>query len=91
MLPCSATDSIKLYWNTLGVSPAIPDTNSITGYNPGVLGVTTSNSIESFLSGKTYEEIQAQWYDDDYWESIPAQAAQLDALIAEFNQRVGLV
>lgn len=57
MLPCSATDSIKLYWNTLGVSPAIPVTNSITGYNPGVLGVTTSNSIESFLSGKTYEEM----------------------------------
>ena len=57
MLPCSAIDSIKLDWNTLGVSPAIPVTNNITGYYPGVLGVTTSNSIESFLSGKTYEEM----------------------------------
>ncbi|WP_420628019.1 pyridoxal-phosphate dependent enzyme [Candidatus Leptofilum sp.] len=40
--------------------------------------------------GKTYEEIQAQWYDDSYWESIPAKAAEIDALIDEFNERVGL-
>ena len=31
--------------------------------------------------GKTYEEIQAQWYDDDYWESIPSKAAEIDKLI----------
>ncbi len=40
--------------------------------------------------GKTYEEIQAQWYDDDYWEGIPAKAAELDKLIEEFNERTGL-
>ncbi len=39
--------------------------------------------------GKTYEEIQAQWYDDDYWESIPPKAAEIDKLIEEFNARVG--
>jgi hypothetical protein len=41
--------------------------------------------------GKTYEEIQAQWYDDDYWNSIPAKAAEIDELINAFNERVGLL
>ncbi|MGB1252937.1 MAG: pyridoxal-phosphate dependent enzyme [Candidatus Promineifilaceae bacterium] len=41
--------------------------------------------------GKTYEEIQAQWYDDSYWSNIPAQAETLDQLIEEFNSRVGLL
>lgn len=38
--------------------------------------------------GKTYEEIQAQWYDRSYWSNIPQQAEQIDALIEEFNERV---
>lgn len=41
--------------------------------------------------GKTYEEIQAQWYDEDYWTSIPKKADGIDALIEEFNARVGLI
>lgn len=41
--------------------------------------------------GKTYDEIQAQWFDETYWSGIPAQAAQLDALITEFNARTGLL
>ena len=41
--------------------------------------------------GKTYEEIQQQWYDDQYWESIPACADQIDALIEEFNAKTGLL
>lgn len=35
--------------------------------------------------GKTYEEIQAQWYDDSYWTSIPEKVDEIDALIEEFN------
>ncbi|NND02228.1 MAG: pyridoxal-5-phosphate-dependent protein subunit beta, partial [Acidimicrobiia bacterium] len=38
--------------------------------------------------GKTYEEIQAQWYDDDYWTSIQAMADPIDELIGAFNERV---
>ena len=38
--------------------------------------------------GKTYEEIQAQWYDDEYWTSIQAMADPIDELIVEFNERV---
>jgi len=40
--------------------------------------------------GKSYEEIQAQWYDEDYWTSIPSQVAEIDRLIEAFNERVGL-
>ncbi len=35
--------------------------------------------------GKTYDEIQAQWYDEDYWSSIRALADPIDGLIEEFN------
>jgi cysteine synthase A len=41
--------------------------------------------------GRTYEEIQAQWYDRGYWTSFQGQAEQIDALIHEFNGRVGLI
>jgi cysteine synthase len=41
--------------------------------------------------GKTYEEIQAQWYDPDYWTSFQGHVAELDGLIDEFNERVGLL
>jgi hypothetical protein len=41
--------------------------------------------------GKTYEEIQAQWYADDYWTGIQGQIAEMDARIREFNARVGLL
>jgi len=41
--------------------------------------------------GKTYEEIQRQWDDDQYWESIPACVDQIDALIEEFNAKTGLL
>jgi cysteine synthase len=40
--------------------------------------------------GKTYEEIQAQWYDPDYWSGIQGQIGEIDVLIEEFNERVGL-
>jgi cysteine synthase len=40
--------------------------------------------------GKTYEEIQAQWYDDTYWTGVQDQVADIDALIVEFNERTGL-
>jgi len=41
--------------------------------------------------GKTYEEIQEQWYNDDYWESIPACVDKIDELIEEFNAKTGLL
>ena len=41
--------------------------------------------------GKTYEEIQAQWYDPDYWDGVHRQVEEIDALITQFNERTGLV
>lgn len=38
--------------------------------------------------GKTYEEILAQWHDDNYWLNIPDQAEKLDSLIEAFNKKV---
>ncbi len=38
--------------------------------------------------GKTYEEIQAQWYQKDYWTSIQQMAPAIDELIEAFNRRV---
>ena len=41
--------------------------------------------------GRTYEEIQDQWYDKNYWTDFQSQIEEMDALITEFNERVGLV
>jgi len=40
--------------------------------------------------GKTYEEIQAQWYDPEYWSRLQEGLDPLDKLIDEFNQATGL-
>jgi cysteine synthase A len=41
--------------------------------------------------GKTYEEIQDQWYERDYFSDVQKQVPEIDALIEEFNHDVGLV
>ncbi len=41
--------------------------------------------------GKTFEEIQDQWYKPDYWTSVTDQVEEVDALIEAFNQRTGLL
>ncbi len=38
--------------------------------------------------GKTYQEIQDQWYDPNYWTDIQKQAPEIDLLINEFNKKV---
>ena len=42
--------------------------------------------------GKTYEEINALWYDTkNTWDAVHKQSEQIDALINDFNDRVGLL
>jgi hypothetical protein len=41
--------------------------------------------------GKTYEEIQAQWYDANYWTNIHGHVDEMDTLIDQFNERTGLL
>ena len=40
--------------------------------------------------GKTYSEIQEQWYAPNYWTDVQKQADEIDELIVEFNKEVGL-
>ena len=41
--------------------------------------------------GKTYEEINQQWYDEHYWTDMHDQAADIDRLINEFNEATGVL
>jgi len=41
--------------------------------------------------GKTVEELNAQWYDQNYWKSQYSKADVWDELINEFNERTGVV
>jgi len=40
--------------------------------------------------GKSLEELNAQWYNDDYWDCQMNAAYKYDELIKEFNQKTGL-
>ncbi len=41
--------------------------------------------------GKTVEELNAQWYDDNYWKSRYAKVEEWDQKIEEFNERTGVI
>lgn len=41
--------------------------------------------------GKTYEELMAQWYDPTYWTNLHGLDKEIDKLIEQFNERVGLL
>ncbi len=41
--------------------------------------------------GKTVDELNAQWYDENYWLDRYQQVEQWDARIDEFNERTGLL
>jgi len=41
--------------------------------------------------GKDSEELSAQWEDPSYWKRIPQKGEQIDLLIEQFNERVGLI
>lgn len=41
--------------------------------------------------GKTYEELNAQWYDPNYWTDLQSQIPVFNELIKEFNERSGVL
>lgn len=41
--------------------------------------------------GKTVEELDAQWYDENYWKNRLNSYKKWDRLIEEFNQKTGLI
>ena len=40
--------------------------------------------------GRTSEELNAQWYDREYWTEIQSQRDEIDRLIQSFNDAVGI-
>ena len=38
--------------------------------------------------GKTYEELNRQWYDRTYWTAVPKLTKRIDELITEFNDMI---
>ena len=40
--------------------------------------------------GRTSEELNAQWYDREYWLGYQAQKDEIDKLIKAFNDEVGI-
>jgi hypothetical protein len=41
--------------------------------------------------GKTVEELDAQWYDEDYWKIQLNSYKEWDVKIKQFNERAGLL
>lgn len=41
--------------------------------------------------GKSVEELNRQWYDEDYWNSTENMAPEIDKLINEFNEESGVL
>ena len=41
--------------------------------------------------GRTLEELNAQWYDEHYWDDLHKQADEIDRLTMEFNERTGVL
>ncbi len=41
--------------------------------------------------GKTVEELDAQWYDENYWKTRLNSYREWDKLIEEFNEKTGLI
>ncbi len=41
--------------------------------------------------GKTVEELNAQWYDDNYWSSRYSKVEEWDREIMEFNEKTGVI
>ena len=41
--------------------------------------------------GRDMEELNAQWYDKNYWKNIHNQIDEVDALIEDFNKRTGVL
>lgn len=41
--------------------------------------------------GRSLEELNAQWYDDEYWNRIHNQVYEIDRLTEAFNERAGVL
>ena len=76
-------------WNTVVKNQSIDYFKELTYYDK-----KTIHNLKYFTwveqQGKETEELNAQWYDEDYWEERFSIAPKWDELIKQFNGEVGL-
>ena len=56
-----------------------------------VISIASASMLTEEILGKTVEELNAQWYDHDYWTSRLNSYREWDERIREFNERTGLL
>jgi cysteine synthase len=80
---CDHDDSVRIYYQAL-MSQNIANMKELGYYDRlAIHNLKYYTWVEQ--QGKTYEEINRQWYDKDYWTEIPQLTAKIDKLIEEFN------
>lgn len=83
---CDHDDSVRIYYKAL-MGQSIDNMKELGYYDRlAVHNLKYYTWVEQ--QGKTYEEINRQWYDKDYWTELPKLTAKIDALIEEFNAEV---
>ncbi len=83
---CDRDDSIRIYYKAL-MGQNIANMKELGYYDRlAVHNLKYYTWVEQ--QGKTYEEINRQWYDKDYWTDLPKLTAKIDKLIEEFNAEI---
>ncbi len=83
---CDHDDSVRIYYKAL-MGQNIANMKELGYYDRlAIHNLKYYTWVEQ--QGKTYEEINRQWYDKDYWTDIPKLTAKIDKLIEEFNAEV---
>ncbi len=57
----------------------------------GQVGIKNTPNLTCDGNVMELDELNAQWYDPTYWTKIQEMTPQIDTLITEFNEKVGLV
>ncbi|MBK5200943.1 MAG: pyridoxal-phosphate dependent enzyme [Spirochaetaceae bacterium] len=83
---CDREDSIRIYHKAL-MAQNISNMKELNYYDRlAIHNLKYYTWVEQ--QGKTYEEINRQWYDKTYWEEIPTLTTKIDALIEDFNKDI---
>jgi cysteine synthase len=83
---CDRDDSIRIYHKAL-MGQNIANMEELNYYDRlRIHNLKYYTWVEQ--QGKTYEEINRQWYDKTYWEELPKATAKIDKLIEAFNAEI---
>ena len=83
------TNQASIDWNSVMKNQGIDYLKELNYYDK-----KTIHNLKYFTwveqQGKDVEELNAQWYDDNYWDDRFSITPQWDKLINEFNRKVGI-